>query len=107
MSETVRTIDLQGEPAKKRRHIRQPKEHKPTAIGRGLNKFFHHIDRGSTTGREIAAGILLCFLGVCGMFMNMQALARFFMTEGLGTAEMGEAYASFYSPGSQPVPAAC
>ncbi|MBR6954362.1 MAG: hypothetical protein IKH77_04935 [Clostridia bacterium] len=96
MSETVRTIDLQGEPAKKRRHIRQPKEHKPTAIGRGLNKFFHHIDRGSTTGREIAAGILLCFLGVCGMFMNMQALARFFMTEGLGTAEMGEAYASFY-----------
>ena len=96
MSETVRTIDLQGEPVKKRKRVRSPKERKPTAVGRALNKYFHHIDRGSTTGRETAAGILLCFLGVCGMFMNMQALARFFMTEGAGAAEMGEAYASFY-----------
>lgn len=39
-----------------------------------LNKYFHHIDRGSTTGREIGAGLLMCILGVCGMFINMQLI---------------------------------
>ena len=27
-----------------------------------LNKYFHHVDQGSTTGREIMAGLLICIL---------------------------------------------
>lgn len=37
-----------------------------------LNKYFHHVDQGSTTGREIMAGLLICILCVCAIFMNMQ-----------------------------------
>ena len=39
-----------------------------------LNRWFHHVDCGSTTGREIMAGLLLCILCVCGIFMNMQLI---------------------------------
>ena len=67
------------------------------AAKRPLNRFFHHIDRGSNLGREIASGLLMCMLGVCCIFMNMQLLSRFFMnTDVLSTAEMGESYASFW-----------
>lgn len=41
-----------------------------------LNKYFHHIDRGSSLKREITAGILLCILSVCGIFMNMQLVMK-------------------------------
>lgn len=39
-----------------------------------LNKYFHHVDQGSTTGREIMAGLLICILCVCAIFMNMQLI---------------------------------
>lgn len=67
------------------------------AAGRPLNRFFHHIDRGSTMGREVAAGILMCILGVCGIFMNMQLLSRYFIDiTTMDSVAMGEAYAQFY-----------
>ncbi len=62
-----------------------------------LNRCFHHIDRGSSLGNEISAGILMCILGVCGIFMNMQLLSRYIMDPSVATAaEMGESYALFY-----------
>lgn len=67
-----------------------------------LNRFFHHIDRGSTTGREIGAGILACILSVCGIFINMQLIARFFISGSATTAtvaqiaENGEIFAQLY-----------
>ena len=67
------------------------------AAKRPLNRFFHHIDRGSTLGREITSGLLMCMLSVCCIFMNMQLMSRFFMdTSAMTTAEMGENYASFW-----------
>lgn len=67
-----------------------------------LNKYFHHIDRGSTTGREIGAGVLMCILGVCGMFINMQLIGQYHVSGSAITASVeqlaanGEFYAEFY-----------
>ena len=41
-----------------------------------LNKFFHYKDRGGTLRGEIAAGLGMCFLAVCGLFINMQLIAK-------------------------------
>lgn len=67
-----------------------------------LNRYFHHIDRGSTLGREVGAGLLACILSVCGIFMNMQLIATFFTSGSASTAtvaqiaENGEVFASLY-----------
>lgn len=67
-----------------------------------LNKFFHHIDRGSTTGREIGAGLLMCILGVCGMFINMQLIGQYHVPGSAIASSVeqlaanGEFYAEFY-----------
>ncbi len=37
-----------------------------------LDGFFHYVERGATFGGEMAAGIGMAILSVCGMFMNMQ-----------------------------------
>lgn len=85
---------------------RQEKKEKKTAVRalrmekaakRPLNRFFHHIDRGSNLGREIAAGLTMCMISVCCIFMNMQLLSRYFMDPTTMTAaEMGESYAAFW-----------
>ena len=41
-----------------------------------LNKFFHYKDRGGTLKGEIAAGLGMFFLAVCGLFINMQLIAK-------------------------------
>lgn len=71
------------------------KEGKPVSGFSGLlNRYFHHVDKGSTTGREISVGILMGILSVCGIFMTMQLLETSFAT---GTiAEKGEMVASYY-----------
>ncbi|MGN0754957.1 MAG: hypothetical protein ACI4ME_10920 [Aristaeellaceae bacterium] len=67
-----------------------------------LNRFFHHIDRGSTTGREISAGLVMCILSVCGMFINMQLIGQYQVSGPALTASVeqlaanGEFYAQFY-----------
>ncbi len=40
-----------------------------------LDGFFHYVERGGTFGGELAAGIGMAVLSVCGMFMNMQLVA--------------------------------
>lgn len=60
------------------------------AAKRPLNRFFHHIDRGSTTGREIGAGILMCILAVCGIFMNMQLVAKLLVAGSASEAAVGD-----------------
>lgn len=41
-----------------------------------LNKFFHYKDRGGTLKGEIAAGLGMFFMAVCGLFINMQLIAK-------------------------------
>lgn len=70
------------------------KRKEPTAFTKFLNKYFHHVDKGSTTGREISVGILVGIISVCGIFLNMQMFEQIFAT---GTAaENGEMVASYY-----------
>ena len=72
------------------------------AAKRPLNRFFHHIDRGSTTGREIGAGILMCILAVCGIFMNMQLVTKLLVSGSVAEAAVtdiaanGEVIAQYY-----------
>ena len=41
-----------------------------------MNRFFHYKDRGGTIGKEITAGLGMFFLSVCGLFINMQLIAK-------------------------------
>lgn len=41
-----------------------------------MNRFFHYKDRGGTLGGEISAGLGMLFLAVCGLFVNMQLIAK-------------------------------
>lgn len=67
-----------------------------------LNRFFHYEDRGGTLGGEIAAGLGVCFLSVCGMFINMQLIAKLSISGSYAAANIteiaanGEIYAQTY-----------
>jgi xanthine/uracil/vitamin C permease (AzgA family) len=41
-----------------------------------MNRFFHYKERGGTLGGEIAAGLGMFFLATCGIFINMQLIAK-------------------------------
>ena len=60
------------------------------AAKRPLNRYFHHIDRGSTLGREIVAGILVCILSVCGIFMNLQLISSMLVTGSSAEASVAD-----------------
>lgn len=45
-----------------------------------LNGFFHYAERGGTFSGEIAAGISMAILAVCGMFVNMQLVCQYLVT---------------------------
>ncbi|MBQ7227951.1 MAG: hypothetical protein IJX05_06095 [Clostridia bacterium] len=51
------------------------KEVKHSGLSVILNKFFHHIDRGSTLKGEIMSGLTVFFLSICVIFMNVQLIA--------------------------------
>ena len=55
-----------------------------------LNKFFHHVDRGSTTGREIMGGLLACILCVCAIFMNMQLITSMMVSGPVSSASIAD-----------------
>lgn len=67
-----------------------------------LNRYFHYKENGSTLGKEISAGILVSILSVCGMFINMQLMAKLQVSGSYNTAGVsdvianGEIYAQFY-----------
>ncbi|MGI6033656.1 MAG: hypothetical protein ACOX69_09590 [Coriobacteriales bacterium] len=45
-----------------------------------LDGFFHYVERGGSFSGEVAAGISMAALAVCGMFMNMQLVAQYLVT---------------------------
>lgn len=67
-----------------------------------LNRFFHYADRGGTLGGEIAAGLGIFFLSACGIFINMQLIAKLTISGAYSTANIsqiaanGEIYAQNY-----------
>lgn len=48
----------------------------PSGFSLALNRWFHHLDRGSTLGGEIMAGFAVFFLSICVIFMNMQIVGN-------------------------------
>ncbi len=67
-----------------------------------LNRFFHYADRGGTLGGEIAAGLGVFFLSACGIFINMQLIAKLSISGAYSAANIaqiaanGEIYAQTY-----------
>ena len=45
-----------------------------------LDGLFHYVERGGTFGGEIAAGVGMALVSVCGIFMNMQLVAQLSVT---------------------------
>lgn len=45
-----------------------------------LDGLFHYVERGGTFKGELAAGVGMGLLAVCGMFMNMQLVAQLLVT---------------------------
>ncbi len=41
-----------------------------------LNKFFHHVDRGSHLRSEVLSGIVLFLVSICVLFVNMQIVGH-------------------------------
>lgn len=41
-----------------------------------MNRLFHYKDRGGTLGGEVIAGLGMFLLSVCGLFINMQLIAK-------------------------------
>ncbi len=44
-----------------------------------LNKFFHHVDRGSHLRSEVLSGIVLFLVSICILFVNMQIVGHFIL----------------------------
>ncbi len=71
-------------------------------FSRLLNKYFHHIDRGGTLSNEITAGISISILSICGIFLNMQLVAKMSVSgsyTGASSSQIaanGEIYANMY-----------
>lgn len=67
-----------------------------------MEKLFPYKQRGGTTGGEIAAGLCMGLLSVCGIFMNLQLLAQYQISGPAVTvtaaelAANGEAFAQMY-----------
>ena len=41
-----------------------------------LNKFFHHVDRGSHLRSEVLSGIVVFLISICVLFVNMQIIGQ-------------------------------
>ena len=67
-----------------------------------MEKLFPYKQHGGTTGGEIAAGICMGLLSVCGIFMNLQLLAQYQISGSAATATAadmaanGETFAQMY-----------
>ena len=89
--------------ARKAAKLEKQRQRLERAATRPLNRFFHHIDRGSTAGREIGSGLLMAVLAVCGVFMNMQLVTGLLVTGPAAEATVtdiaanGEIIAQYYS----------
>ncbi len=76
--------------------------HSHSGLSQGLNKYFHHIDRGGKLSSEITGGIAIFLLAICGVFINMQLIAKLSLSGSYADASIaqvasnGEVYASTY-----------
>jgi AGZA family xanthine/uracil permease-like MFS transporter len=61
----------------------------PCKLSLALNKYFHHLDRGSSLRNEVDAGISALLITVCALFMNMQII-------GTALASTTQVYSSIY-----------
>lgn len=43
-----------------------------------LDQFFQITRRGSTMGQEVKAGVSVCMVSVCALFMNLQIVTKAF-----------------------------
>lgn len=57
------------------------KKGEPTRFSLLLNKYFHHVDRGSSLHREIGSGIIIFLLSICMLFINMQIISSSILGE--------------------------
>ncbi len=55
-----------------------------------MNKFFHYKDRGGSLRGEILAGLGMLFLSVCGIFINIQLIAKLRITGDYAAASSSE-----------------
>lgn len=86
MAETV----VQSKEEKKARKREKQAQRLDKAKAGWLNRYFHHIDSGSTLGREIAAGIVVCILSVCGIFMNLQLVSALLVSGPSASASVAD-----------------
>lgn len=71
------------------------------ATGGFLNSYFRYKERGSRLSDEIIAGLGMCALAVCGMFINMQLIANLSVTAYADSSQAevaanGEVYAQIW-----------
>lgn len=75
---------------------------KHSKLSMTLNPYFHHIDRGGKLSKEVASGFTMMILSVCGIFINMQLIAKLSISGTYATAnaaeitENGLVYAEIY-----------
>ncbi|MCD7814964.1 MAG: hypothetical protein LUH20_13130 [Lachnospiraceae bacterium] len=55
-----------------------------------MNRFFHYKERGGTLSGEILAGLGMLFLSVCGIFVNIQLIAKLRITGEYASATASE-----------------
>lgn len=61
-----------------------------------LNKYFHHLDRGSSLKNEVLSGVLVGIIAVCALFMNMQAISQTLVKDGMSNSDIANLYAGVY-----------
>lgn len=50
-------------------------------ISRSLNNMFHFTEKGSSMSQEIKAGISVCLVSICALFLNLQIVINAFSTD--------------------------
>ncbi|MGN0299148.1 MAG: hypothetical protein ACI4C1_08230 [Lachnospiraceae bacterium] len=56
----------------------EKKKKEKGGLSRTLDSYFHFTDRSSTMSQEVKAGLSVCFISVCALFMNIQILIQAF-----------------------------
>ena len=59
-----------------------------------LDAYFHYTRRGGTLGGEIAAGLFTGILSVCGIFLNMQLVAKLQISGGYAASNAAQAWST-------------
>lgn len=55
------------------------KKTKDSSFSKILNKYFHHLDRGSHLRSEVLCGIIVFLVSICLLFVNMQLCGKYIL----------------------------